>query len=124
MDNVWPFLMNSCIHVWSETASCICHSDSLCVTFTCLIVPLVSFSKTLTQSLATIEFLLESLKDTLFSFLNPGFMLVVETSPSVLFSPFSPEEEHEPEGEDSRISCNSFDLFRPPNTGGSWFPFY
>ena len=64
------------------------HSDSLCVTFTLLIVPSVSFSKTLTQSPATME----SSKDTFLSILNPGFKLLVETSPSIAFSPFSPEE--------------------------------
>ena len=38
--------MNSNVHVWSETALCVCHSDSVCVTFTHLIVPSMSFSKT------------------------------------------------------------------------------
>ena len=95
------------------------HSDSLCVTFTLLIVPSVSFSKTLTRSPATIE----SSKDTFFSFSNPGFKLDVETSPSILFSPFFPEEEQVSEGEVSKFSCNSFGLFQPPDTGGSCFPF-
>ena len=45
MDNVWPFLMNSRVHIWSET------------TFTHLIVQSVSFSKTFTQNPATIGFL-------------------------------------------------------------------
>ena len=76
-----------------------CLAISLCVTFTHLIVTSVSFSKTLTQSLATIE----SSKDTFFSILNAGFKLVVETSPSILVSPFSPEEEQSVRGRSFQI---------------------
>ena len=96
------------------------HSDSLCVTFTLLIIPSVSFSKTLTRSPATME----SSKETFLSILNPGFKLFAETSPSIVFSPFSPEEEQVLEGEVSKFSCNSLGLVQPPDIGGSCFPFF
>ena len=96
------------------------HSDSLCVTFTLLIVPSVSFSKTLTRSPATME----SSKDTFLSILNPVFKLFVETSPSIVFSPFSPEEEQVSEGEVSKFLVTHSVCLGHPSLGGCGSPSY